>query len=294
MSKISHSQVEAWLMCQRRWYYSYALKLEKKQTSTVLVRGTAGHAVIEAYYREILNGGNHHTALVIAKARFAELAARPEGVGDEMLVNGGFKNMSLGQLLFDFYFQHEPFVSQGYEVLAVEYDSELSYDEGSSMPFIVDLILRDPYGKIVVVDHKFIYDFLSDNDVAVSPQIKKYIAALRAQGLPADYGIYNQLRWRKIKDPTSKTQLQTHEFHPNDIEVYRVASEQIAAANQIATLKSLPIEDVEKTVLRVGYKKTCQSCDFMSLCTDDLAGRNTRLTIETDYKPKTRREEATP
>lgn len=201
---VSHSEVDSYLLCRRRHYYGYSLGLQSVNTSPALSIGTAGHSILEVFYNEILSGEDFDAALEMARSAYAEIVA--EGFQDDP------KRARLQDMLFaenTGYFAQEVFVRQGYEILAVEKEFNLVYDEeGHGYPFVIDLIVRDPNGLIAVVDHKFMYDFFSDEETDLLPQIPKYVGALRGLKYPVTYGIYNQIRTRKITgEKMNKAQL---------------------------------------------------------------------------------------
>lgn len=282
MPTVSHSEADAWLLCQRKWLYGYGWNLTNKVHGTALSRGTAGHRVLEEFYSEYLRTGDGSASYSAAMMILDELKAAGN-TGDDG------KATPLATIL-DYYFNNEPFVSKGYEILAVEQDFTIEYDdEGNAYPFVVDLIVRDPQGRIAVVDHKFQYDFLTEQDVALQPQIKKYIGAIRALGLPADYGIYNQLRYRSKKELTAADVVRQHELHPTPQTVTRVFLEQVETAGRINEFKQLSKDEQNEAAVRVGNKMVCRSCSFKDLCIEDMRGGNINVLIEADYQQKERR-----
>lgn len=203
MPSVSHSEVDGYLLCRRKHYYGYTLSLRRVRESMSLSMGSLGHGMLENFYAHILA----HTELtdqanpgVWAEAIDKALSFYQQEVKD------GFEqpdNRADIRDLFLRYLEFEPFIKKGWTILAVEKRFSLEYDPNKQMryPFVVDLIVRDPMGKIVVVDHKFVYDFYSYEDTQLQPQIPKYIGALRALGFKVDYGVYNMLRTRKVSGP---------------------------------------------------------------------------------------------
>jgi CRISPR/Cas system-associated exonuclease Cas4 (RecB family) len=297
MSRVSHSEVEGYLLCRRKHYYGYTLGLQPRKVSAALSQGIAGHEVLEALYAAILDGKTFDEAVSIAWARFDELVA--EGyVQDE-------KRADLRQSLA-LYFANEPLVKEGWTILSVEQEFVLEYDntdpeDPKQFPFKVDIIAKDPNGKVVVVDHKFTYDFAQYADTALQPQIAKYIGALRGLNHKVDYGAYNQIRTRKIvglkskaaptgAGPTLEQALMFLPIKPNGIRVARTFQEQIDVATELQALKALPLEHLERTAFRTANKMICVSCNFKSLCDSDNTGANSQLLTETDYQVRERKQ----
>lgn len=171
--------------------------------------GSAGHRCLEALYSTVLAAGT------TAKAQKKAFGAGLKAMHEEYLkiVKAGWEDrddrMPLKELL-RWYVDLEPFVSQGWIVKGVEQEFLLEYDSEteSRFRFVVDLIVEDPDGKIVIVDHKFLFDLYGPDVAAIQGQVPKYIGALRGLGHKAHYGIYNMLRTRKIRgDKKLKGQL---------------------------------------------------------------------------------------
>lgn len=294
MPSVSHSEVESYLLCRRKHFYGYGLSLKRADEPQALAMGSAGHAVLEAYYSTILAAGGTWKeqkaampqALDVAMSKFNELVAAnkvPEPTSTKL---------DLKSILFEYYFQNEPLVSNGWIIQAVEMEFNLQYDDENELrfPFVVDVIALDPNGKTVVVDHKFLYDFYTPEQTALQPQIPKYIGALRALNYTVHYGLYNMIRTRKQKIMTKETQLRTLDLSPNGPRVVETFTEQIEASEEIQALKQLPLEVQSRKAYRVANKMVCSSCAFKDLCELELIGGNSKLLIQTEYVVRERRE----
>lgn len=283
MPSVSHSEVDSYLLCRRKHYYGYTLSLQRVQESAALAMGTAGHKVLEVFYNAILEGEEFYDALEIAKAIADQL--REE-------VNVPANRANIFDTLFDFYFPNEPFVKEGYEILAVEKEFALKYDEENdlSYPFVVDLIAQSPEGKTVVIDHKFVYDFYNYEASIMQPQIPKYVGALRALNYKIDYGMYNMIRTRKLKEPDAQSMCQLLDVKPEPERVKQVFTEQISVANEIQAIKQRSEEEQSAHAYRVANKMVCQSCSFLDVCRTELSGGNVQLMIQTEYKIRERKQ----
>jgi hypothetical protein len=199
---VSYSETSTYLLCKRKWEYGYGRSLKRVTESDSLMLGSAVHKILETFYRRILEAGDTVKEQKSALPQAYETAVEQY----ELELANGFKDAdnkaSLHEIVFEFYLPNEPFVRNGWRVLAVEKDFALTTsDEGSEpimTPFVIDLIALDPDGKTVVIDHKCIYDFYSYEDASLQPQIPLYIGGLRGLGYKVDYGYYNMLRNRKI------------------------------------------------------------------------------------------------
>ena len=291
MSSVSHSETDSYLLCRRKHYYGYTKSLKRIGESDSLTRGTAGHAVLETFYNTIREiGGNDakkqkeafDQALEAADKKLTELEA--QGVGDSD------RSMPLRSMLFDFYFPNEPYVRLGWTILAVEKEFALEYDEeGSRYPFVVDVLAIDPQHRTVVIDHKFVYDFYTSDASDLQPQIPKYIGALRALGFKVDYGQYNMIRYRKIKEPKTEQITTQLDVTPNGVRVQTTFIEQIGVATELRDRKLLPEHIQEATAYRTANKMVCQSCSFADLCKAELQGQDAALVERTYYEIRERR-----
>lgn len=295
MPSVSHSEVDSYLLCRRKHYYGYGLSLERVTQSNSLATGTAGHTILETFYQYLLDLDdsaegqlkNFEAGIAVARDAYEEI------------VREGYENAANRARLEDTlfhpeygYFANEFMVRNGWQILAVEKEFNLLYDEKneSTYPFVVDMIVKDPDGKIVVIDHKFVYDFYTPEQTDLQPQIPKYIGALRAMEYDVAYGAYNMLRTRKVKTPTADGNNYFMILKPNAERILNTFMEQIAVAAEIQALKELSLEDQNKVAYRTANKMVCQSCSFRDICSTELVGGNVELMKKTEYKLRERRE----
>lgn len=299
MPSVSHSEVDSYLLCRRKHYYGYGLSLQRVRESDSLATGVAGHKILEMFYRTILEAGVTVEEQQAAYLKACDVAVKTY---DELKAEGfeeADRRDSLQNILFHVehgYFQNEFFVNNGWRILAVEGEYNLVYDEDTqaSYPFVVDLIVQDPDGNYVVIDHKFVYDFYTPEATDLQPQIPKYIGALRALGHEVSYGGYNMLRTRKLKEKTPETNNFFMILKPNNTRIVTTFMEQLGVAAEIQALKELPLEEQEKRAYRTANKMICQSCSFRDLCSTELMGGNVELMKKTEYKIRERKEFSLP
>ena len=294
MPSVSHSEVDSYLLCRRKHYYGYGLSLERISTSQSLATGTAGHRILEAFYAHLLSlsdtaeGQLENFDLALERAYFVYREVMDEGYTDAN------NRAMLHDILFHEewgYFANEFMVKNGWRVLAVEAEFSLTYDTDtqSSYPFVVDMLVQDPEGRYVVIDHKFVYDFYTPEQTDLQPQIPKYIGALRAMGHEIAYGAYNMLRTRKLKTPAADSMNYFMILKPNPDRVLNTFMEQLGVAAEIQALKELSIDEQNKRAYRTANKMVCQSCSFRDICSTELIGGNTELMLRTEYKLRERR-----
>jgi hypothetical protein len=299
MPSVSHSEVDSYLLCRRKHYYGYGLSLERITTSQSLATGTAGHRILEAFYAHIMSLSDTAEGQLEA---FDQALARAQKEY-ETVVEEGYEDANnraqLHDMLFNEdwgYFANEFMVRNGWRVLAVEAEFNLVYDTDtqSSYPFVVDLIVQDPEGRYVVIDHKFVYDFYTPEQTDLQPQIPKYIGALRAMNYEIVYGAYNMIRTRKLKEPAADSMNYFMILKPNTDRVLNTFMEQLGVAAEIQALKELTIEEQSNRAYRTANKMVCQSCSFRDICSTELIGGNTELMMKTEYKIRQRKEFSLP
>ena len=298
MPSVSHSEVDSYLLCRRKHYYGYGLSLERVAQSNSLATGTAGHKVLEVFYGTLLGISDKAEE---QKSNFLWAVEQAKEAFDELVKEGyedGNNRAKLEDILFHDtygYFANEFLVNNGWRILGVEAEFNLLYDEDkqASYPFVVDLIVQDPEGRYVVIDHKFVYDFYTPEQTDLQPQIPKYIGALRALGHDVSYGAYNMLRTRKLKEPTSDSMQYFMILKPNTERVVGTFMEQLGVATEIQLLKELSLDEQGKRAYRTANKMVCQSCSFRDICSTELVGGNVELMKKTEYKIRERRAFAT-
>lgn len=289
MPSVSYSESSSYLLCRRKHYYGYTRSLKKIVESSSLMLGGAGHSVLEAFYREIMAGGDTrreqlaHFDIALSKAEKAYGEVVRLGFRDDP------KKATLHDILFKFYFPNEPMVRKGYLIQAVEKEFILKLEDSElETPFVVDIIAVDPNGKTLVVDHKFVYDFYTYEQCQLQPQIPLYVGALRGMGFKIDGGAYNQLRNRKIKAPSIEQRVQWLPFPVSPVRVQQTFIDQIAVAEEIQSIKLLTPEQQDRRAFRVSNNMVCKSCSFKDICTTELNGGNTQLALK-EYEVRTRR-----
>ena len=280
MSKliVSHSEVDQYLSCERKHYYAFGKQLQSQHMSDSLTRGTLGHEALEVYYKEIQQGTSPDESALAALDHFKEFIEKGYDLG--LLAD-------LQDLLLR-YFAVAPSWDETYEILYVEQEFRLNISDNIEYPYKPDLIVQDRVtGRIYVLDHKFIYNFYTVDDMKISPQLPKYIGALRSNGINVHSGLYNMLRWRKIKSTAVNDNFRREGVPINNNRLAVTFREQVTAMEQIGQLKKLPPDVWETQVLRTASSFNCKNCSFHQLCTLDLAGEDTSMAEKYDYEPNT-------
>lgn len=275
-SIVSHSEVDAYLACRRKHFYSFANGgLEPIKTNDALYRGIKGHKAMEIFFKAIQVNFTWDEAL----AKMQEwIVTEMTQANANLPILQDVQRLTVGFLLYN----HERM--ERWQVLHVEGEFWLPLGADIQYPFKPDLIIQEgPH--IVVVDWKFIYDFYSDEMTSLLPQLAKYIGALRALGIWVKRGLYAQVRYRKMKDMSGDSIYRLHEVPMTNARIKQTFLDQIATTQEIAMLKALPIEEWDKKATRSASSWNCKMCSFRQLCGAELNGSDGRLIRQIDYRP---------
>lgn len=273
--RVSHSEVDSYLLCLRKHYYAYIKSIERRATSKSLSLGSMGHAVMDTVLQMWLDTGEPANMKVVKGALMEYVREQPDTLE---LVN------KLTEI-FEAYFETNPLAD--YKPLAVEKTFVWKIHDNLYLPFRVDAIMRhNKTKKIVVIDHKFTANFYKPWNIDLLPQIPKYAGALREMGLPADSGAYLMFRtgYRKNAEPEEIVKLA--EFELNENRVRETVREQIVSAMDIQRRKRMHIDEADASAVRVANNLVCNSCSFQEICVSDLNGYASDLLLKSSYRIK--------
>lgn len=280
IDRASYSETESFNMCERRHYYSYGEKIQGKGITEPLARGAIGHQILAIYYEARKRGVDHKQAVV-------EASSHLWGLVNELDLFDPIKfGTDLSVLLSDYF---EVYADDDIEILEVEVAYDVQLTDDFTIPVVLDLIARIPGRGVFVIDHKFTYDFYDVDKLDLSPQLPLYMAALFGLNIHVDGIMYNELRTRETK---VNKQLVEQKFRrtpliitPNKITI--IMREQMMAARRIGQLKSMSLDEWEKSVLR--NHMACRLCPFTTVCVADLEDRDSQLVRDSFYEPRIRR-----
>ncbi len=272
---ISNSEVSTFTQCERRHYYGYLKTLEPVNTSTSRSRGIIGHEALAFYYDALKEGVDPATAQQRALDCVGRYLHVPNA--DTVMLT------ELMQLLIRYFGYYSP--NEFLEILAVEKVYEIDAEE-----FIygmrLDLLVRDKAGKIVLIDHKFVYDFYTQNIIDTNAQLPKYVGTLKMNGVPVDYAILNQVRYRLKKGGNTDDELfKRAVVRPNHNRIKRIMGEQFSTSRRILARRALAPDRQDAEAIRTMNQMTCKNCPFLNLCTAELDGQPVDNLIQTDFRP---------
>jgi hypothetical protein len=278
--KSSHSEVESFAACERKHYYTYGQKVQGRTTSDSLARGNVGHQALSQYYQLCALGAPEDEA-VDAAFDAAKIEMKKYNVFDPDKLLG--QTITLLGMYFDNYAEEYSRI----KVLEVEtmYNAQLTSE--FVMPMRLDVILEFPPYGVLAWDHKFCNDFFDVDKIDLNPQLPRYWAALDALGKRVDGVWYNEIRYRNTKennaDPSQRFKRTNVPLKP--AKVVTVMREHMMIAKRITHLKSLPLVEWERSVVR--NTLACNMCQFPLLCSSDLdGGQDSDLIVNSFYEPR--------
>lgn len=278
MSKvISQSEVDEFLNCKRRHFYAHVEKLQPKQYSMPLKRGTIGHDALARYYLSL-------------KELKSFDQAKDDAI-DQLNSHASVENMEVLlelTIILNRFFDWAAATQGHWEILEVEREYRVPVPNSDlTFPFKVDLLIRNTNNdKIYLVDHKFILDFYNSDLLGILPQMAKYIGGLRILGIDVHDGIYQMFRTRKMKSEKIEDRLRIEYLGIKDVKIKRYLQEQFTAMKQItASAKYSQEVYKENFALRSANQFNCRSCPFLDLCTIDLIGGDRDLLVKSFYEP---------
>lgn len=281
---ISNTEVDTFLRCQRKHLYQFLMELVPKTVSRSLNTGIIGHEVLAIYYQAVKDGSSKQDAYLKAMQHLSQY-----------LKDTDIAIVAKVQGLFERYLEVDT-IPETCEILAVEQDY---YIPMKGTPFAygmrLDLLVKSHVGRsagsIKLVDHKFTYDFYSQDDIALGAQIPKYIGTLRYNDIDVDEGSLNQFRTRfEAHLLGNKTNEDLFRRDPSPVTPDRIRNslmQQIKTAERIMERRGLPPQLQASEAIPVLNKMTCKSCPFVHVCVADLNGEDTSLMLHQDFQKST-------
>ena len=291
---ISHSEVETRLACEMRHYYAFGdnthgelAGLEPHKYSDSLFRGIHGHTALEVFYKAVKDGSPVDQAADASYQKVFELYME---LKDSIVPEQQAILLDLSQRILPRYYEEcRHLLVNGWVPKYVEHEFRLTFQLPSGLvldyPFKPDLIITDPVGNLWVWDHKFVYNFYTEKEIKLMPQIPKYIGALRAaEDLHIKGGYYNMLRWRETK---TAVQNKMEAVNPTDFRVRKAFRQQARQMEEIANLKAGSLIDWwdRADESRTLNNFVCKICSFKDLCISEINGEDTTMAKQVWFGP---------
>jgi hypothetical protein len=174
-------------------------------------------------------------------------------------------------------------------ILQVEAYYELDLTDEFEYVARLDLVARID-GRVVIIDHKFIYNFWSQDKLDLNPQLPKYVGILRNNSVTVHEVMVNQIRYRPKKKPpfyTDEEMFKYSFYTPTQVEINTHLKEQIMVSRDVAIWREMPLDERARKATRILNDMICQSCQVKSLCIMGLKGIDFNNEIKAQYQPNT-------
>lgn len=159
---ISHSQLFTYLNCSLKYFFAYVQNVPGKHSSINLHFGKAIHGAIEVFYRSLQETGNKPSFAEVESVFMKKLYQSMESVEAPILFKKNMPDIAssifIGKKMLEVF--HEQTSLDGCTIEAVELPLSATLHNHNGEPLdiqlvgIIDLLLRDAKGNLVVVDHK--------------------------------------------------------------------------------------------------------------------------------------------
>lgn len=280
MKIVSNSEITTYNICKKLHQLSYGRGVTPKHIKDSYYRGSMGHQALDVYYQNLKHGSSVNDAMgaatnVIRKELTRVTKEEPESTSRIRIL------IQLSSLITDYadHYKVEPF-----RVLETEKTYTAPITENIEFGLILDLLVEftaGPYrGDIVVIDHKFVYNFKSTAELEMDAQLPKYIKAVRANGYYVTKGIFNQIRYRTLKAPSPNDVFQRTEVRVNKTSIDNIWQENSDTAVEIHSNPAKPIRTLSPIV--------CKYCDFQEPCKAELSGLDITNILAANYKKRER------
>lgn len=275
----SNTEINSFLYCQRKHYYSFREGLAPKGTARALNRGIVGHEAMERVYQEKQTGATKEMCLAAAYDVLNAAIMEQVDMADD------FRRLKEVIKLYVYHYWDEPF-----KVIGIEGQLETLFPDsidlyGLRYDLLVEGIDGKYKGQIGIIDHKFCYDWFTDKAITMNSQMLKYAGALRNEGIDVRFAMLNQIRYRKLKEDTAENLLRRAIVPLPGKRIKNVIKEHVKVSNKIAALSVLsPEEHFEESTMTLD-KDSCTKCAFQPLCTLELNEQSSAYTKKALYGP---------
>lgn len=292
---ISPSEGDTFNRCEMAHYFNNGLGIVSRDGGGISELGSLGHEMLAAFYRARKDGAN-----------FDDAAEFGRQIHDDLMMEKPrkFRLEYFNQILplYEFYVKHMNY--KEWEILEVEKYYSITYPvshplTGAEIEIrvhgLVDLLYRPlsktakAYGKLVVGDHKFVFNFLNIKQLLLQSQVPKYIKMindLQIYNETIEWGCLNQVRYRELKEPKYPDLIyRDYRKYPKK-RLDNIMNEHFKTSFKIDERRKLPIALWPKVATRTLMKDVCKWCDFARLCDTEMDGGNTTTEMAVHFEPK--------
>lgn len=283
---ISNSEVDTYNTCERKHMFAFTYNKEPKRPSRSLGIGIIGHEVLAVYYRALMEGLSKKDAEQEAFKHLTQMMITSTEYDPEVF--------SVVQALIYRYISQDTLPEYGH-ILSVEEDFYMPINDDFWYSMRLDLMIEmhkgSKKGLVLLVDHKFTYDFFSADDLKLNPQMPKYVPTLRYNGFPVADAVINQLRTRfkahLIKNKDDEDLFQRSFVKITQPRIESALEQQMLISDRIIERHRLPLEIQKKEAAPNLNKMICRNCPFKLPCEQMNERQDWESILRVAYKDRT-------
>lgn len=184
---LSFSQLNTYLTCSQRYYFRYVAGLPPETVASALLLGSSLHAALARFYEGIRTGQAENPCDLLAFFR-DDLVRRLATASAPVQYSADAPNaqdlMEQGQQLLTTFLDEASPGLVGLEIVAVELPLAVPLVDQQGLPMdiqlvgVIDLLLRDPNGNLIAVDHKTSKTSYTENNISLDLQFSAYAVLL--------------------------------------------------------------------------------------------------------------------
>jgi hypothetical protein len=286
---VSNTEVTMYNTCRRQHYYRFGLNIEPRfnNLGPALVRGLVGHSALDSYYESVKAGYSHDDAVEMAfitlNQKLQEIVTQFPDSTDLIKIIAKVKSMLEGYFRL---YRNDSFIVHEVEgFFSAPITDTALY--GMRLDLLIEYTSGEYRGDFVVVDHKFVYNFKTPKELAMDGQLSKYVKTLRSNGYVVTKGMFNQLRYRELKDPTEADLYRRTPVKASFTKANNIWKEQAKCTTEISEVKAQPKEVWSETATRNLSPFTCKYCHFQELCEAELNEQDITKALQANYQKNT-------
>lgn len=279
---VSNSEVDSFLTCERKHLFSFVFEREAKRKSRSLSIGIVGHDVLAEYYRSLQAGSSKNDAAMDAMRYLTNIFKEDEYEPDSLATVYSLISRYIAQ----------DTLASGARILEVERDFYLPINTefwyAMRLDLLVEALVGSQKGNVLLVDHKFTYDFYTYDDLKLNPQMPKYVSAVRYASYPVHEAYINQIRTRFPSHLIPKKEdADLFNRMPVGITIERVRSalsHQMIISKRIIDRRKMPLPLQIEEAVPVLNKMICRNCPFKTACEMMEDGLPAEKALGPEYK----------
>lgn len=257
---VSYSEIDAARQCLKKHQFGYKERWVPPVEGRALVRGKLWHNVMEDHYRAIKTWQDAGDT----EYHKWRIEAERDRLIKNWLNDPDNEEHELVEWMLDGYLEMYGW-DTAWRVMAVEHAPEvwLPTTTGSRSSFKlklkIDLIVRDSFGRLWIIDHKSGKDLPKPFDLDMEDQFGLYAWALRVLGKPVHGMIYNAARTQRNKGAQSlDSRMARHLMVRTDRELDEIAIDAYKTAKLAYSVKGdAPRSPGPHCGWRCGYTEPC-------------------------------------